>query len=156
MMTLKHSDNRQSGQQRFIYSHLYNVLFAQMKNKVIGTVTHCDGSTPQCIKALQKTGMQMDNIYEFNNTWLWTKNHNQFSNQQWKMATGMWKKFITFMKQNPSDGVNKEGQVPDNNYLMSYQDRAFKDAFKLIVALSEQCNAIIDTKFNEHEINSQQ
>ena len=98
----------------------------------------------------------MNNIYEFNNTWLWTKNHNQFSNQQWKMATGMWKKFISFMKQNPSDGVNKEGKVPDENYLMSYQDRAFKDAFKLIIALSEQCNSIIDTKFNEQEINSQQ
>ena len=65
----------------------------------------------------------------------------------------MWKKFIAFMKQNPSDGVNKEGEVPDSNYLMSYQDRAFKDAFKLIIALSEQCNAIIDTKFNEQEIN---
>ena len=126
-----------------------------MKNKVIGTVTHCDGSTPQCIKALQKTGMQMNNIYEFNNTWLWTKTHDQFSNQQWKMATGMWKKFIDFMKQNPSDGVNKEGKVPDESYLSSYQDRAFKDAFKLMIALSEQCNSIIDTKFNEQQINQQ-
>ena len=72
LMVVKSNENRLSMSSKFIYSQIQNLYAKDLSERVLGMFSFSDGAEPQGYIAVKAAGINMTEMFKFNNSTMWT------------------------------------------------------------------------------------
>ena len=96
-MVVKSTENRLTPSTKFIYKQIQKLYKEDLADRMLGVFTFSDASEPQGYTALAAAGIKLAERFKFNNSSMFAREMDNFTEQFFEMGEESFRLFCNFM-----------------------------------------------------------